>query len=282
MGLEPRMPKKLKELPELSAKCSVTITLLNSFIEDPSRSNDRKAWRGFREFIKLVEQSSSEYEIEDQYAELKEIKKNIARLRTERNNYKNAGHFQDASKTQSVIQSNYDNSIAVIKEIQQCAGVVEPSTSIGELWTGFDIPLRKGFDKSLLGRWHCEWYNYNEKTKKQEHYIDDIIDVRTVDIKTGYVHGKGLSAYGPKGYTIEGRASKRKMVYLLYNSPFPFESLFGSVMLNYRPPGMLRGWWLGTGFLNEIVGGETIWIHERCDKRDFKCRSYHEREKMHV
>lgn len=273
------MPKLIKKLPELSSKCSVTITSLNKYIDNPSTSNDRKAWKSFRQFIDTVEEFSSEYEIEDQYEDLIGIRKTVALLRTKQRQGERSG--LDVSKVISTIQGNYCDSIEVIKEIQKCAGAVEPSTSIGELWTGFDIPLRTGFDRNLLGRWHCEWFNYNEKTKKQDHYSDDIIDVRTVDIKTGYVYGIGVSAYGPNvNFTIEGRASKRKMVYLLYSSPFPFESIFGSVMLSYRPPGVLRGWWLGTGFLNEIVGGETIWKHERCDKRDFKPKSYHGREKL--
>ena len=273
--------EKSKILPDLSAKCSVTITALNNYIDYPSGRNDKKCWKYVREFTTYVGNSSSKYEIEDEYEELKKIKITVARLRRSRERDKKAGHNSDAEKTIGLIQNNYDEMIELIKDIQHIAGAIEPSTSISELWTGYDIPLRKGFDKNLMGRWNCEWFNCNEKTKKQEHYSDDKVDIKTVDINTGYVYGKGISAYGENvDYTIEGRASKRKMIYLLYTSPFPFEEIFGSVMLIYRPPGLLKGWWLGTGFLNEIVGGETIWTHERCDPRGFKCKSYHGREKM--
>ena len=112
-------PQKLKQLPSLPAKCDDIITALNNFIEDPSLTNDKKAWKGFKEFILLAEQASSECEIEDNYDELIEIRNTIARLRISRNCSKKAGLYQDASKTEAVIQSNYVDSIKVIKEIQE-------------------------------------------------------------------------------------------------------------------------------------------------------------------
>ncbi|TET20575.1 hypothetical protein E3J74_02425 [Candidatus Bathyarchaeota archaeon] len=106
-------PQKVKELPKLSEKCSDTIALLNSFVEDPSRTNDRKAWKGFREFIAIAEQ------IEDEYAELIEIRNKLAVLRRKRNEYRSAGLDDLADKTEGFIQSNYGESIRIIKEIQE-------------------------------------------------------------------------------------------------------------------------------------------------------------------
>jgi PKD repeat protein len=106
-------PQKVKGFPKLSAKCSDTITLLNSFIEDPSRINDRKAWKGFREFVAITEQ------IEDEYAELLEIRNKLAVLRRKRNEYRSAGLDDLADKTEGVIQSNYGDSIRIIKEIRE-------------------------------------------------------------------------------------------------------------------------------------------------------------------
>jgi len=106
-------PQKVKEFPKLSAKCCDTIELLNCFIEDPSRTNDRKAWKGFREFITIAEQ------IEDEYAELIEIRNKLAVLRRKRNEYRSAGLDDLADKTEGLIQSNYGESIRIIKEIQE-------------------------------------------------------------------------------------------------------------------------------------------------------------------
>jgi PKD repeat protein len=106
-------PQRVKELPKLSAKCQDTIAFLNSFIEDPSRTNDRKAWKSFREFITIAEQ------IEDEYAELIEIRNKLAILRRKRNEYRSAGLDELADKVEGDIQSNYVDSIRIIKEIQE-------------------------------------------------------------------------------------------------------------------------------------------------------------------
>ncbi|NIO37115.1 hypothetical protein GTO27_05365 [Candidatus Bathyarchaeota archaeon] len=100
-------------MPKLSAKCCDTIALLNSFIEDPSRTNDRKAWKGFKEFITIAEQ------IEDEYAELIEIRNKLAILRRKRKEYRSAGLDDLADKTEGLIQRNYVDSIRIIKEIQE-------------------------------------------------------------------------------------------------------------------------------------------------------------------
>ncbi|TET20574.1 hypothetical protein E3J74_02420 [Candidatus Bathyarchaeota archaeon] len=115
------MPQKLKQLPKLSEKCSDTIALLNSFIEDPSRTNDRKAWKGFRELIAIAEQISSEYEIEDECEELIEIRNRLGRLRRQRNEHRSAGRDELADKTEDTIQSNYGESIRTMKQIQKKA-----------------------------------------------------------------------------------------------------------------------------------------------------------------
>ena len=106
-------PQKVKEFPKLNAKCCDTIALLNSFIEDPSPTNDRKAWKSFKEFITITEQ------IEDEYAELIEIRNKLAVLRRKRNEYRSAGLDDLADKTEGLIQRNYGDSIRIIKEIQE-------------------------------------------------------------------------------------------------------------------------------------------------------------------
>jgi PKD repeat protein len=105
--------QEVKPLPKLSAKCSDTIALLNSFVEDPSRTNDRKAWKGFREFITIAET------IEDEYDELIEIRNKIAILRRKRNEYRSAGLDELADKVEGDIQSNYVDSVRIIKEIRE-------------------------------------------------------------------------------------------------------------------------------------------------------------------
>lgn len=106
-------PKEVKLYHILGTKCSDTVALLNSFIEDPSRKNDRKAWRGFRDFIMIAEQ------IEDEYAELIDIRNNLAILRRKRNEYRRAGFDDLADKVEGDIQDNYVESIRIIKEIQE-------------------------------------------------------------------------------------------------------------------------------------------------------------------
>ena len=110
-------PQKVKQLPKLSAKCADTIPLLNSFIEDPSPANDRKAWKSFKDFVKIVEQTSSQYEIEDECEELIEIRNRLGRLRRKRNEDRSAGRDELADKAEAVIQRNYRDSIRVIMRI---------------------------------------------------------------------------------------------------------------------------------------------------------------------
>jgi len=105
--------QKIKELPKLNAKCANTIALLNSFIENPSRTNDRKAWKGFKDLIRITEQ------IEDEYNELIEIRNRLAILRRARDDYEKAGLTDLANKTESAIQRNYEETIRIIKEIQK-------------------------------------------------------------------------------------------------------------------------------------------------------------------
>ncbi|MFX0199354.1 MAG: CHAT domain-containing protein [Candidatus Hodarchaeota archaeon] len=114
-------PQKLKQLPKLSEKCSDIIALLNSFNEDPSSKNDRKAWEGFREFIAIMEQTSSEYGLHDEYTELIKIRNALGRLRRQRNVHRSAGRDDLADNVEDTIQSNYGDSIRIIKEIQKKA-----------------------------------------------------------------------------------------------------------------------------------------------------------------
>jgi len=96
-----------------------SIAMFKFYIYEPNQKNDRKVWKTFKESVRAIEQVSTECEIEYEYDELKGVRKNIARLRTERDNYENAGHFQDASKIIGAIQSNYEHIIEIIKEIQE-------------------------------------------------------------------------------------------------------------------------------------------------------------------
>jgi hypothetical protein len=114
-----RPSHEVKPLQKFIAKRYNTITALNDFIEDPSQKNDRKAWKSFKEFVLLTEQISSQNKIEDQYAELIEIRNILGRLRRKRNDYRSAGLDELADKVEGDIQSNYVNSIRIIKEIQE-------------------------------------------------------------------------------------------------------------------------------------------------------------------
>ena len=53
------MSKKSKELSEVQTNCSETIPLFSSYIDDPSEYNYMKAWKGFIDFVNLIEQVSS-------------------------------------------------------------------------------------------------------------------------------------------------------------------------------------------------------------------------------
>jgi hypothetical protein len=114
-----RHSHEVKPLNKFIAKCADTITASNDFIEDPSQKNDRKAWKSFKEFVLLTEQISSQDKIEDQYAELIEIRNILAILRRKRNEYRSAGLDELADKVEGYIQSNYVDSIRIIKEIQE-------------------------------------------------------------------------------------------------------------------------------------------------------------------
>ena len=105
--------KEMKEFPELSAKCSDTIALLNGYIEDPTPANDRKAWKAFRELVSIVEQCEGEF------AELMEIRNSIAILRRNRDEDRRAGRDELADEAESDIQNNYVESIRIIREIQK-------------------------------------------------------------------------------------------------------------------------------------------------------------------
>ncbi|MFX1441707.1 MAG: PKD domain-containing protein, partial [Promethearchaeota archaeon] len=106
-------PEELKKLPNLPAKCDNTILALNNYIEDPSLANDREAWEVLKELITASEK------IDEEYAELFEIRNTIARLRRERNYSKKAGLETDASKYTAYIQSNYQDLIRIIKKIRK-------------------------------------------------------------------------------------------------------------------------------------------------------------------
>ena len=67
----------------------------------------------------LTEQISSQYKLEDQYAELIEIRNMLGRFRRQRNEYRRAGLDELADKVEGGIQDNYVDSIRIIKEIQE-------------------------------------------------------------------------------------------------------------------------------------------------------------------
>ena len=106
-------PQKVKQWPKLSEKCSDIIALLNSFNEDPILTNDRKAWKAFKDLVRMMEQ------IEDKYEELIEIRNTLGRLRKEQKWIKRSGRYDLADKAEAVIQSNYVESINIIKEIRE-------------------------------------------------------------------------------------------------------------------------------------------------------------------
>lgn len=112
---------KPNELSELTEGFSVTITVLNNFILDPSSKNDRKAWKSFMKLIRLVEQVQSEYEIEDEYDELIKIRQTVARLRTKQKQDERSG--LNVSKIIDTVQTNYHYLIKVIKKIQKSTSI---------------------------------------------------------------------------------------------------------------------------------------------------------------
>ena len=77
--------------------------------------NDKKAWEGFKDFIKIL----SEYGIDDEHSELIEIQNTLAILRKRRYRNKLGGYEELVDKVERVIQRNYREAIGIIKEIQE-------------------------------------------------------------------------------------------------------------------------------------------------------------------
>lgn len=148
------------------------------------------------------------------------------------------------------------------------------SSEISSLWSEEDLPIPQDFAESLKGRWNCRW-TYRKPSGELAPYVDDKIDIQTVDHKTGRLEGRGLSVYiSGANYKVVGRVSKRRLMHIFYSTPPPRMRLSGIAILRVSPLGNLQGWWLGTGREGGDIGGHTIWKQESGDDQDFKIKSY--------
>jgi hypothetical protein len=110
--IEPRKSEKL------STESSEISSIINKYLDNPNSLNEKKAWKSFKELLLLLEEFSSDLSIEDEYEDLNRTKLVLARLRRNRDDAKNAGLYENASKTEDVILSNFAEVNKKIREIR--------------------------------------------------------------------------------------------------------------------------------------------------------------------
>lgn len=144
---------------------------------------------------------------------------------------------------------------------------------IKSIWSKNDLPLDESERDSWLGKWNCRW-TFRTKDSKLKPYVDDIIEIREIECKSGELSGIGHSSYveGSK-YFLRGRVSNKRIAHIFYTSPAETAGLSGMVILNRPPIGEIEGWWLGAGRKGgDIGGGVKMERHENNLK--FKVRNY--------
>ncbi len=104
--------------------------------------------------------------------------------------------------------------------------------------------------------------------------MDDIIDIREIDDKSGELSGIGHSSYAAGlEYSLKGRVSNKSVAHLFYTSPAETAGLSGMVILSRPPLGEITGWWLGAGRKGgDIGGGVTMARHEK--NLEFELKTY--------
>lgn len=142
------------------------------------------------------------------------------------------------------------------------------------IWDEQDFPLSKSERECWLGKWNCRW-TYRSASGELHPYINDVIDIESIDVKTGRLKGIGSSAYdnGVTHYKIAGRISNDRTAYIFYSSPPPRTGLSGIAILRRPLVGNLNGWWLGAGRDNGDIGGEVS-MSKSQGNNDFELKVY--------
>lgn len=144
---------------------------------------------------------------------------------------------------------------------------------IRSIWSENDLPIDESEKEAWIGKWNCRW-TYRKKDSQIKPYVDDIIEIKDVDCKSGELTGIGFSSYA-KGskYFLRGRISNKRVAHLFYTSSAETAGLSGMVILSRPPIGEITGWWLGAGRKGgDIGGGVTMEPHK--NNLNFKIKNY--------
>jgi hypothetical protein len=134
--------------------------------------------------------------------------------------------------------------------------------SIDPLWDEEHIPVTTDQRDLWIGEWRFRW-TYKDKDKNLRPYIDDVILITEIDCRTGFLEGKGRTAYEGPDYLVKGRISRKGVAHILWISPPPRFGMAGMVILSYGSEGILSGWWLGTSRDFREIGGHVTWERSR-------------------
>ena len=146
-------------------------------------------------------------------------------------------------------------------------------SEIQSIWSKNDLPLTKESADAWLGKWNAHW-TYTAKDNSQKPYLDDIVEIKEIDFKTGELTASSASTYVEnEEYILKGRVSNKRIAHIFYTSPAKAAGLSGMVILSRPPLGDIKGWWLGAGRKGgDIGGGVTMQRHE--ENKDFALKTY--------
>lgn len=123
------------------------------------------------------------------------------------------------------------------------------------IWSKEDLPISELEKQCWLGKWNCRW-TYRSIKGELLPYVDDVVNIESIDPDTGKLNGTAISAYGSgETYRIVGRISNKRIAHIFYSSPPPRTGLSGMAILSRPPVGDLSGWWLGAGRQGGDIGG---------------------------
>ncbi len=147
-------------------------------------------------------------------------------------------------------------------------------SEIKSIWSKSDLPLPKQESEAWIGKYNCRW-TYRTKNNEMKAYVDDVIEIESVDPATGELVGTGLSSYteGNK-YFLRGRVSNKRIAHVFYTSSSEEAGLSGMVILSRPPVGGVTGWWLGAGRDGGDIRGAVTMEKRENDSSNFEIRSY--------
>jgi len=146
-------------------------------------------------------------------------------------------------------------------------------SEIRSIWSKNDLPLDESERDAWQGKWNCRW-TYRTKDNELKPYVDDIIEIRTIDYKSGELSGIGHSSYVEgSDYLLRGRVSNKRVAHLFYTSPKETAGLSGMVILSRPPIGKITGWWIGAGRSGGDTGG-GVTMERRKNNTKFEIKNY--------